>query len=52
MSAFLVHSEELSVLIYRGICVNALVMFAKSVGDLLVWKRQEWCMCNFSCFIL
>lgn len=50
MSAFLVHSEQLSGLICRGICVNALVTFAKSVGDLLVWEEIGIVYVLFSLF--
>lgn len=51
MSAFLVHSDQLSGSIHKGICVKTTVMFAKSVDDLFVCE-ETGVVCHFPCFIL
>lgn len=50
MSTFLLHSEQLLGLIYRGICVKTTVMFAKSVSILIVWGETVVLYVPFSLF--
>lgn len=51
-SAFLVHSEQLLGSIYRGICIKATVMSAKSISVLIVWEEMVVLYVPFALFPL